>query len=260
MKRRSKKVLEKICGTQAAFERHLARGERPCNKCLAASHTYTDFELAGPIREARERSKEAHLWETYGISMATFEHIFSEQGFCCACCKSADAKSDLGWCVDHDHETQEVRGILCSTCNTGIGMLGDRLESVQQAVTYLQAHEDRGGHPKDRKPPVCAPISIEYSARIKECFELFEQGLTVADVVMRLRQDPVTISEILWLWKDGKARLRKPLPYKPTLDRGRKRVLKRDADPPHQFVGLPGLPALPELPYGKARKRDYRSR
>lgn len=39
--------------------------------------------------------------------------------------------------VDHDYLTGQVRGVLCPSCNTGIGKLGDTLESVEQAALYL---------------------------------------------------------------------------------------------------------------------------
>jgi hypothetical protein len=42
-----------------------------------------------------------------------------------------------GWQCDHDHETNEFRGWLCKKCNTGLGALGDNLESLLRAVEYL---------------------------------------------------------------------------------------------------------------------------
>lgn len=40
--------------------------------------------------------------------------------------------------VDHDHETNRVRGLLCSTCNTGLGKLGDNVENLRKAIVYLE--------------------------------------------------------------------------------------------------------------------------
>lgn len=43
--------------------------------------------------------------------------------------------------IDHNHDTGEVRGLLCLTCNTGIGMFGDSLELLEKAMKYLDRFE-----------------------------------------------------------------------------------------------------------------------
>lgn len=47
-----------------------------------------------------------------------------------------------GWQCDHDHDTGEFRGWLCKKCNTGMGALGDNLESLLRAVQYLAKQDD----------------------------------------------------------------------------------------------------------------------
>jgi hypothetical protein len=42
-------------------------------------------------------------------------------------------------CIDHDHKTNKVRGILCNTCNAGLGMLGDSREGLERALRYLNS-------------------------------------------------------------------------------------------------------------------------
>jgi hypothetical protein len=41
-------------------------------------------------------------------------------------------------CIDHCHETGAVRGLLCRSCNLGLGMLGDNLIGLRFAVKYLE--------------------------------------------------------------------------------------------------------------------------
>jgi hypothetical protein len=51
----------------------------------------------------------------------------------CECCGKVPYK----WCLDHDHSDNSFRGWLCEPCNTGIGKLGDTLESIVKAFNYL---------------------------------------------------------------------------------------------------------------------------
>jgi hypothetical protein len=55
------------------------------------------------------------------------------RGACDLCGKQADNLH-----IDHDHSTGQVRGVLCSSCNTGLGKLGDTIEGLQRAITYLE--------------------------------------------------------------------------------------------------------------------------
>ena len=52
----------------------------------------------------------------------------------CDCCKTVPRK----WCLDHDHNTNTIRGWICDRCNTGIGKLGDNIEGVEKALLYLK--------------------------------------------------------------------------------------------------------------------------
>ena len=52
----------------------------------------------------------------------------------CECCGKETNSLNL----DHDHDTLEIRGWICSACNTGIGKLQDNIEGVKKALTYLE--------------------------------------------------------------------------------------------------------------------------
>lgn len=74
----------------------------------------------------------------YGITKADFDRMLAEQGGGCAICKRT--KSVEGWRmhVDHCHETGVVRGILCSSCNLGIGKFSDDPDRLEAAAAYLR--------------------------------------------------------------------------------------------------------------------------
>lgn len=82
------------------------------------------------------------LRKKYGIDSATVDAMLAEQGGC-AICRSDVPKSKLGWVVDHDHDTGAVRAILCNSCNSGIGYLGDDADTAMAAAFYLAEHKSK---------------------------------------------------------------------------------------------------------------------
>lgn len=70
----------------------------------------------------------------YGLSDDEFRKLVAAQGGKCALC-GRQPKSVL--CVDHDHQTNKVRGLLCNGCNRGLGHLGDTPEGLLRAYRYV---------------------------------------------------------------------------------------------------------------------------
>lgn len=219
-----RRSVRAACGTRAGYEGHLRRAERPCARCLVGSVTYSDDEILDLAEELRVKDRNQTLWNKYNITYDTFSRILAEQGHRCACCRTADPKGP--WHVDHDHHTGLIRGILCSNCNTGIGMLGDDLGSVRRAVSYLEAYVARGGYCKDPRP--CPPQSSQPkpSERMRRCFDFFAQGLSVDKIVVLMRLTPEVVEEIHALWKGGGGRLATD----------RKHYFQVPKDPPLRFA------------------------
>jgi len=74
----------------------------------------------------------------YGISTHQFAELLEFQGGGCAICAKPIENIRRRMNIDHDHETNKVRGILCTGCNTGIGHLGDNTEGLKRALYYLE--------------------------------------------------------------------------------------------------------------------------
>jgi hypothetical protein len=85
--------------------------------------------------------KKAHaLRFNYGITLEQYEAMVAAQEDCCAICGNPPSdKRKLA--VDHNHDTGAVRGLLCTTCNVGIGALKDDLRLLRAAVNYLEGFE-----------------------------------------------------------------------------------------------------------------------
>lgn len=84
----------------------------------------------------RERVRAVERTRLYGLSPSEFEAMLEAQGGVCAICErpNSDGRSLH---VDHDHETEAVRGLLCAQCNAGLGIFGDSPELVRRALAYL---------------------------------------------------------------------------------------------------------------------------
>jgi hypothetical protein len=89
----------------------------------------------------REHGRSWHLMKAFGISEDEYDAILSRQGGVCAICGSDDPKHSHGrFVVDHCHKTGSVRGLLCHSCNVGIGCLEDNPETLRKAIAYLLKH------------------------------------------------------------------------------------------------------------------------
>jgi hypothetical protein len=80
-------------------------------------------------------------WE-HGITREELLRILEEQNEICACCH-AKCPDRTNLCVDHDHVTGKVRGLLCTRCNTALGLFKDDAERIRKAIWYLEEKKHR---------------------------------------------------------------------------------------------------------------------
>ena len=88
------------------------------------------------------RKSDYVLKSVYGVEHGWYEKTFETQGKKCAICGRGDSgrNNSKRLCVDHNHITGKVRGLLCHPCNSGIGKLKDSLTLLHAAIHYLQQH------------------------------------------------------------------------------------------------------------------------
>jgi hypothetical protein len=99
-----------------------------CRQCRRAQQN------ASRRRYARdpEKFRRYYLERTFGITVEDYDGILARQGGVCAICREARRSDGSGrrLAVDHDHETGEVRGLLCGSCNRALGRLEARLDAL----------------------------------------------------------------------------------------------------------------------------------
>jgi hypothetical protein len=103
-----------------------AKAERRAAKRKAdpESHSRLDFE--------------SDLMKNYGITAAQYDEMYEAQNGKCDCCKRPEAEFKRGLHVDHDHVTGQVRALLCTKCNPGLGYFDDDIEKLEMAIAYLK--------------------------------------------------------------------------------------------------------------------------
>lgn len=143
--------MTKVC-SRCKAEKPLDQFHRARNKamgryqyCKPCRRDY-DATRQPKINEAQKRWREEHperwselqrtsrLKREYGITQAEYERMYLAQEGRCAICR--DWSSRL--CVDHDHLTSVVRGLLCDGCNKGLGCFRDDPAILLLATGYLR--------------------------------------------------------------------------------------------------------------------------
>ena len=94
-------------------------------------------------KRTKAKSRQQSLKKRYNIKPGVFERLLTTQGGRCACCGTNKPGGNGTFCVDHDHVTGSIRGLLCHRCNLGIGLIGDDIMSILGAADYLYAAQKR---------------------------------------------------------------------------------------------------------------------
>ena len=77
-----------------------------------------------------------HRYLLYGILPSEVERLLEFQSDSCAIC--GESFNDHTSHIDHDHFTGKVRGILCSNCNSALGLVHDNLNILGAMIVYLK--------------------------------------------------------------------------------------------------------------------------
>lgn len=106
---------------------------------------FNAYQRRNNARPERKRAlRDQYYRRTFGISADEFDALLDTQGGGCAICgKRPERVASLH--LDHCHETGAIRGILCLSCNQGIGQFGDDPGLLDAAAGYLREGVTGGG-------------------------------------------------------------------------------------------------------------------
>ena len=125
----------KVCGVEKNIS-DFHTGRKDCKNCKNAKARQwrkdnpenTEKHLA----RMRERTKERR----YGITQEQFGQMLLDQNNRCKICDN-DFKNSKDTHIDHCHNTNRVRGLLCNSCNMALGQFNDNINIMNNAIKYL---------------------------------------------------------------------------------------------------------------------------
>lgn len=112
---------------------------KPCAVPVCGNHSYARGLCHAHYLKQRK-------WARFGVDAAKYQGMLQDQKGCCAICKQPESHKDgqsgkpKDLAVDHDHKTGAVRALLCSSCNTALGLFNDDPALLSAAKAYLVKH------------------------------------------------------------------------------------------------------------------------
>ncbi len=139
----------KICG--------FCKNKKPLNMFSNAPSRH--MGVSGWCKECENKNKRTKYQtrirnsnlKKYGLTQTEYENLLEQQNYKCKICSiyfkdapSIGASTKGILCVDHDHKTNKIRGLLCSRCNTGLGLFFDDVSNLKNAILYLKENSQSG--------------------------------------------------------------------------------------------------------------------
>jgi len=126
----------KVCGVEKNIS-DFYPGRKDCKNCKnAAARQWRKDNPENTERHLarmRERTKERR----YGVTQEHFDQMLLSQDNKCKICNIEFSGSKFTH-IDHCHDTDKVRGLLCNNCNLALGQFGDNTDIMDMAIKYLQ--------------------------------------------------------------------------------------------------------------------------
>jgi Autographiviridae endonuclease VII len=118
---------------------------RACVKCGIEKPIDSFYSSKNKYGTTYKRCKECQIefqrYKAFGVCNVKYAEMLELQNGVCAICEcKLESSRYTKLTVDHDHKTGKVRGLLCTACNTAIGLLKDSQVRLRSAIIYLSKH------------------------------------------------------------------------------------------------------------------------
>lgn len=90
------------------------------------------------------RKRADYLRKQFGVTDEDYQALLTKQGGVCAICGTDDpGRKGKHFHIDHCHQTNIIRGLLCTRCNVGLGYFKDSADLLEAATKYLRRYPVR---------------------------------------------------------------------------------------------------------------------
>jgi hypothetical protein len=125
----------KVCGVEKNISDFYTR-RNDCKDCKNAAARKIRKEQPERYAKYKKRANEYLKERRYGITQDQFNQMLVDQNNMCKIC-STEFKSTKDTHIDHCHDTNIVRGLLCNNCNLALGQFNDNTDNMDNAIKYL---------------------------------------------------------------------------------------------------------------------------
>ena len=135
--------------TENEFSLHNGKRNKQCKKCREYHNNLwknNPNKYKDKRKDYYKKTKEIHslrnfknsILKKYNLTIEQYNEMLLNQLNQCAICETIFSKDNLP-CVDHCHQTNKVRGLLCRKCNLSLSYVESKF--IEKAIRYLQANE-----------------------------------------------------------------------------------------------------------------------
>lgn len=111
---------------------------RECKRCL---HELADSMFYKRHSVCKDCIRERHYLRNYGISTLEYISLVDFQNGCCAICNELpNGGPGNRLCVDHSHKDGKIRQLLCTRCNTALGLVNESPDILLSMLAYIKQH------------------------------------------------------------------------------------------------------------------------
>jgi len=116
-------------GDGVKYNKH---SKRLCSNCKTNTIGWNSYCNSCNIVKRKTYHDEVLRFSKYNITKEIYLEQLEKQDYSCYACDSFE-----NLCIDHCHNTDKFRGILCNNCNISLGLLKDNTETLKKLINYL---------------------------------------------------------------------------------------------------------------------------